>query len=674
MARLLLILLFIAPLPLCAQFVDASAAGAPASINGPWRFHSGDDPAWSSPSFDDSSWSLISADRPWNAQNSPSGAYAKGPIGYAWYRIRIKLPDFPAPLALRIHGLNAAADVFIDGRPIGTVGHMHPHPEALVSFGNGVLPIPDALKGRTVEISVRVWSWYIYDFLGLGLREAPQIGSLDELNSLEKFRLLRTVASDTPAWILGLLALAVSFFSLALFLLRPRAVEYVWAFAYLLTLAAYSLVYAINDVSGVSVLQNWRYGDWIESASIFATFFFIWSFLGLRRDRLFWSGVGLEFLYIGVVRHLPYFQNLAHRNCLIVISAAVATLIILVRLARSALQGNIDARLLLGPVILTGITMQVDRLRTLLGALQGRTYDPLIFCRFPFGIVEWRQVFLFLSLLAVGLILVLRFTRTAESEERLATEMEIARNEQRLAAQELDLAKQVQMRLLPQSPPAVPAVDCAGICLQARSVGGDYYDFLDLGKERFAVVVGDIAGKGMGAALLMANLQAALRSQSARLADSPEEALSVVNQLLFENTESHAYVTLFYAEYDSISRRLHYANCGHLPGLLFRATAIEKLEPANTVLGLFDGWEYSLSETAMNNGDMLVLYTDGVTEAVNDADQEFGEARLIEAVRKNRSLSARDLAEAVTAEVLGFARRTQHDDITMVVMKRLTDL
>ena len=240
---------------------------------------------------------------------------------------------------------------------------------------------------------------------------------------------------------------------------------------------------------------------------------------------------------------------------------------------------------------------------------------------------------------------------------------------QRLAAQELDIAKQVQMRLLPQTLRANPTADFAGICLQARAVGGDYYDFLDLGRDRLAVVVGDIAGKGMGAALLMANLQATLRSQSARLADSPEEALSLVNRILFENTEPHAYATLFYADFDSVSRRLRYANCGHLPGLLFRGTAVEKLKSANTVIGLFDTWECSLSESAMDNGDILVLYTDGVTEAMDDSGEEFGEARLIDAIWKNRSLSAQLLVEAITALVVSFAQDKHYDDITVVVAK-----
>lgn len=263
-----------------------------------------------------------------------------------------------------------------------------------------------------------------------------------------------------------------------------------------------------------------------------------------------------------------------------------------------------------------------------------------------------------------GVTLAIEKRREAEARHREA---------ERLAVQELELAKQVQMRLLPQPLRAIPTVDCAGICLQALAVGGDYYDFLELGQDRLALVVGDIAGKGMGAALLMANLQATLRSQSARLAECPEGALTQVNRMLFENTESRAYATLFYAEYDSVSRRLRYANCGHLPGLLFRGTQVEKLLPANTVIGLFELWECHVSETTFSEGDILVLYTDGVTEATDQSEEEFGESRLIDAIFKNRNLSAQDLAQTVSAEALEFCRGKQNDDITIAVTKRLLE-
>ena len=157
---------------------------------------------------------------------------------------------------------------------------------------------------------------------------------------------------------------------------------------------------------------------------------------------------------------------------------------------------------------------------------------------------------------------------------------------ERRAAQELEIAKQVQARLFPQRLPPFDTLEYAGICIQARQVGGDYYDFLDLGRGRFGLVIADISGKGMAAALLMANLQANLRSQCAIAVDELERLLCSVNQLLFENTSESAYATLFFAEYEDSLRRLRYANCGHLAALLLRrGGAVERLDSTCTVLG-----------------------------------------------------------------------------------------
>src|SRR5216110_2602016 len=174
---------------------------------------------------------------------------------------------------------------------------------------------------------------------------------------------------------------------------------------------------------------------------------------------------------------------------------------------------------------------------------------------------------------------------------------------ERRAARDLEIARQVQARLFPQRMPAVRTLEYAGACLQAREVGGDYYDFLDLGRERLVLVIGDISGKGIAAALLMANLQANLRSQCASACDQPERLLRSVNQLFYENTADNAYATLFFAEYDDGARGLRYANCGHLAALLLRCNdSFERLESTATVLGVFKRWDCEISETQISPG------------------------------------------------------------------------
>jgi serine phosphatase RsbU (regulator of sigma subunit)/uncharacterized glyoxalase superfamily protein PhnB len=242
---------------------------------------------------------------------------------------------------------------------------------------------------------------------------------------------------------------------------------------------------------------------------------------------------------------------------------------------------------------------------------------------------------------------------------------------ERRAAQELEIAKQVQARLFPQRIPVVPDLDYAGVCIQARSVGGDYYDFLDLGDQRIALVIGDIAGKGIAAALLMANLQANLRSQCVDACANPEKVLNSVNRLLYENTDAHAYATLFFAEYDHRSGRLRYANCGHLAALVLRGDGrMEQLCPTSTVVGMFEDWRCVMAENRLDSGDVLALYTDGVTESFNAAGEDFGTERLVDAIRRHRQLNAREFAGAIVDEVERFSDREQHDDITLIIAKR----
>lgn len=258
---------------------------------------------------------------------------------------------------------------------------------------------------------------------------------------------------------------------------------------------------------------------------------------------------------------------------------------------------------------------------------------------------------------------------TREIEAQRQTLLEQQERERR-GAQELEIAKQVQARLFPQNLPPLKTLDYAGVCIQARQVGGDYYDFLHLNRERLALVIGDISGKGMAAALMMVNLQANLRSQSTVAVDEPQRLLRSVNKLFYENTTESAYASIFFADYDDKTRRLRYANCGHLSALLLRAdSSLELLESTCTVVGLFQEWDCYMGERKLFPGDTLVLYTDGVTESFNDAGEEFGEQRLIEAVEHGQDLSAQELVTSLVQDVQQYSPNGQYDDITLIVAK-----
>lgn len=259
------------------------------------------------------------------------------------------------------------------------------------------------------------------------------------------------------------------------------------------------------------------------------------------------------------------------------------------------------------------------------------------------------------------------FVREIEAERRAAADKLEA---ERRTAQELEIAKQVQARLFPQRVPQLKTLDYAGLCIQAHDVGGDYYDFLTLGEGRLGLIIGDTSGKGIGAALLMANLQANVRSQSAVALDHPQRFLQSVNQLFYENTRDSAYATLFLAEYNDQRRSVRYVNCGHYPPLLLHAdNTLEQLTSTSTVLGLFPDWSCDVEQRQLRPGDILALYTDGIIEAFNDAGDEFGEQRVAEGLRQNGERSAEAIIGAIIDEVRRFSPREQHDDITLIVAK-----
>ena len=263
------------------------------------------------------------------------------------------------------------------------------------------------------------------------------------------------------------------------------------------------------------------------------------------------------------------------------------------------------------------------------------------------------------------------FVREIEAHRRaVANRLEAERR----IAQELEIAKKVQARLFPQTLPQLKTLEYVGVCIQAREVGGDYYDFLNLGQERLGLVIADTSGKGIGAALLMANLQANLRSQSAIALDQPERFLRSVNQLFCDNTTDSAYATLFFAEYDDRRMWLRYANCGHYSPLLFRSdNTLERLNSTFTELGLFKEWDSSIVECQLFAGDTLALYTDGIIDSRNDAGEEFGEERLIEVLRRHRGLSSQDLLEATVDELRRFSPHEQYDDITLIIARCLVN-
>jgi sigma-B regulation protein RsbU (phosphoserine phosphatase) len=255
----------------------------------------------------------------------------------------------------------------------------------------------------------------------------------------------------------------------------------------------------------------------------------------------------------------------------------------------------------------------------------------------------------------------------ARLSEQIASEMA----QRETLARELEIAREVQERLFPQVLPEVPALEYAGHCRPARAVGGDYYDFLALSSGRLGLVIGDVSGKGVPAALLMASLQASVRGQAEGVA-SVAALMANVNRLVCDASPENRYATFFYAQFDPATRRLLYSNGGHNPPIVLRGGEALRLETGGPPVGLFRFSQYSQDEIALEPGDLLVLFTDGVSEAENPAEDEWGEDALIAAARACERLPPVEAIARIMRAADDFAAGApQHDDMTLVVAKVL---
>ena len=260
----------------------------------------------------------------------------------------------------------------------------------------------------------------------------------------------------------------------------------------------------------------------------------------------------------------------------------------------------------------------------------------------------------------------------AELTTAIASEM--AQRER--MAREVEIAREVQERLFPQSFPPVQGLDYWGMCRTALGVGGDYYDFLTLPGGKFGFALGDVAGKGIAAALLMASLQAILRGEAARGGDDLALMITNLNGRVFESSSTNRYATFFYGQYDPATRHLDFVNAGHNPPILLRRVetdfSVITLEATGTVVGLLSSSRYDQSSVQLNPGDYLILFTDGISEAMNGDDEEWGEERLTEVIRacaKSALLANETARRALSAADAFVSGAKQHDDMTIMVLR-----
>jgi sigma-B regulation protein RsbU (phosphoserine phosphatase) len=242
--------------------------------------------------------------------------------------------------------------------------------------------------------------------------------------------------------------------------------------------------------------------------------------------------------------------------------------------------------------------------------------------------------------------------------------------ELRRLEQDLEMAQEIQMRLLPKESPQIDGFDLAGISYPAREVGGDYFDFIEIDRNHWGVALGDVSGKGIPAALLMSNLQATLRGQALTIS-SIKDCIAKANYLLYLNTDSEKFVTLFYGVLDCTRKLFHYVNAGHnYPFYLDQEGEFRALEIGGLAMGIIPDSTYEEGQIQLHPGEIIVIYSDGVTEADNELEEMFGDKRLQEIVRQNKDSNSRQIIDKIYQGVREFiVPKMQEDDITLVVIK-----
>jgi len=602
-----------------------------AELKGLWRFHTGDDSRWADPSFDDSSWPLLRSDTTWVSQGY------NGYAGLAWYRFTVTNPLAHTQLAVFVPGLCDSYQIFVNGRMIGQVGRMPPHPVAPWPL-SATFSVPGNLvsPGQPLHFAIRVWSWSWFTILPGGPYAPPTIGDATVLAEWSSLQGNATFWKSSSGNFLLFVELVAALASFGLFSLRPAEREYLWFALFALFSAA---------ILGVT--------DWTAFLPISASFYFLLSFclflavrniafllfvMDVLRERsgwLFWTAVGTQVIVLFLVLAGMYGQWIGLMTMVLMAGATFLPYVasVLALLVRGARRGNLDAHLLLYPA---GLAYAVNILGNLFGsqAWFSRLFNPI---QWPFPI-SLQDLAEFLQLLGIFAIVVLRFARSRRDEQRMAGELESARA--------------VQHVLIPQEIPIVPGFRIECVYRPAGEVGGDFFQIIPLSSGGALIAIGDVSGKGMPAAMTVSLLVGTLRTL-AHYTQSPGEILTKMNQRMIGRADG-GFTTCLVLRIDDPGGGATLANAGHLSPYI---DGEEVTVSSGLPLGLDAGSTYPEVSIELTARSHLTLLTDGVAEARNKAGELFGFDRTASIVTGS--------AESIALAAQQFG---QNDDITVLTV------
>ncbi|HEY1805815.1 MAG TPA: SpoIIE family protein phosphatase [Terracidiphilus sp.] len=614
------------------------------SLDGLWRFHTGDNPQWADPGFDDSQWPLLRSDEGWGLQGY------NGYSGLAWYRFRVNVPAGMSDLSIALPTITTNYELYADGQRFATFGKMPPNPVGYSNWGELTYRLPPGPSSpRQIVIAIRVWQWSAWATYEPGGPQSPGalIGSTNEIQvRYADYRAARCW-SFLSYVILSLLQSLAAFAVLLLFLLRPSEREYLWFSLFLAFSAAQGWATLYQDLQSAPILSiNVPMYLLGYPCAGLAQLAFFRQLLKLRRTPLYWISLTILFAvlaYSVLILFLPRALDSPLQFFFVLsISMLPSYAWILWWLLVSARRNLIDARLLVAPVILefSAVLFQWGAIISYILGWQHshRLQFEIAITRHPFPILLV-HVGNFLFLLGVLAILILRFTRTRSLEERFAAEVQSARN--------------VQQYLIPERLPHTPGLVIDSVYRPSREVGGDFFQVLPSTADSSAlIVVGDVAGKGMQAGMLATLIVGAIRTAAA-FTNDPTQILSLLN----ERMNGRGLATCLALRIESDGNVL-LANAGHLPPYL---NGGELPMEGALPLGAITGIDFPVLRFKLSAGDSLMLMTDGVAEAQDLQGHLFGFDRIAQLLKNGIAASAL----AAAAQTFG-----QQDDITVLTVAR----
>jgi phosphoserine phosphatase RsbU/P len=626
-----------------AQNFDLTSGRVPiASLDGLWRFHTGDNPAWADPKFDDSGWQLLRSDESWARQGY------KGYGGMAWYRFQVTLPAGLDRASLYLPHIGTCYEVYADGKLIGTYGKMPPNSgpyEGGAEFQ--VYPLPAGPhKPQQIEVAIRVWHWpgWAMIFGGGPSYGGALAGDAQEIEHRQDFDSALAFRSQTSTLILGLLEALAGLGTLTLFILRRKEQEYLWFSLTMFFSASSQLISLTNSALILDVHLHDLINQTTIAGAALASIAFYWRLLKPGRTwplKLAVASVALFMLNSLAANLMGAVESAGFESLILTLSQFVLQLCIVTVVFIRARQGSIDARLLAGPVVLTtsAILWSDGAWTTVLMGWQHRFgwAVPLTQKPFPIDFADAAEALFIMSVFA---ILILRFSRTRSEEERYAGEVQAARN--------------VQQYLIPEHLPDTPGLAIESEYRPAREVGGDFFQVLPNETDgSVLIVVGDVAGHGMESGMLATLIVGAIRTAAEFTSDSGR-ILSLLNKRM--HGRGLATCLALRIERDGSAAL---ANAGHPPPYMNgREMAIEGALP----LGAIAGIDFPVLHFKLAEGDALMLMTDGVAEAQDAEGHLFGFDRITEM-----------LGSGAAAATLAAAAQTfgQEDDITVLTVARM---